>query len=255
MSKDTKARGRVKDKAPRLTPSELERSVFLKPGEEPGIVGDTSTPQLSSGFMGEAGRMARAMSAAALHFAQLEAADVGEIYKIRLGHTGEGFGPSWFVDTVWLRHLVVQEESLTPEEEARRKKEKEKLRQLLKKERLKAKLQRKKKKKKKGSDEEEEGDEEEESSSEESSSEEEEEEESEEEEEEEEYGPGMQEVIVQYKFVANRWLARGKEDNELVVELVPAGQPGPERKPERNKGPYFPLKGPVEGQGDSMTLR
>ncbi|XP_028639050.1 lipoxygenase homology domain-containing protein 1 isoform X1 [Grammomys surdaster] len=159
---------------------------------------------------------------------QLEAVDVGEIYKIRLGHTGEGFGPSWFVDTVWLRHLVVQEENLTPEEEARKKKEKDKLRQLLKKERLKAKLQRKKKKKKKGSDEEEEGDEEEESSSEESSSEEEEEEESEEEEEEEEYGPGMQEVIVQYKFDVNRWLARGKEDNELVVELVPAGQPGPE---------------------------
>ncbi|XP_027253746.1 lipoxygenase homology domain-containing protein 1 isoform X3 [Cricetulus griseus] len=159
---------------------------------------------------------------------QLEAADVGEIYKIRLGHTGEGFGPSWFVDTVWLRHLVVQEANLTPEEEARKKKEKDKLRQLLKKERLKAKLQRKKKKKKKGSDEEDEGDEEEESSSEESSSEEEEEEETEEEEEEEEFGPGMQEVIQQYKFEANRWLARGKEDNELVVELVPAGRPGPE---------------------------
>ncbi|XP_036061123.1 lipoxygenase homology domain-containing protein 1 isoform X2 [Onychomys torridus] len=158
---------------------------------------------------------------------QLEAADVGEIYKIRLGHTGEGFGPSWFVDTVWLRHLVVQEVNLTPEEEARKKKEKDKLRQLLKKERLKAKLQRKKKKKKKGSDEEDEGDEEE-SSSEESSSEEEEEEETEEEEEEEEFGPGMQEVIEQYKFEANRWLARGKEDNELVVELVPAGRPGPE---------------------------
>ncbi|XP_057644881.1 lipoxygenase homology domain-containing protein 1 isoform X2 [Chionomys nivalis] len=161
---------------------------------------------------------------------QLEAADVGEIYKIRLGHTGEGFGPSWFVDTVWLRHLVVQEANLTPEEEARKKKEKDKLRQLLKKERLKAKLQRKKKKKrKKGSDEEDEGDEEEESSSEESSSEEEEEEETEEEEEEEEeFGPGMQEVIQQYKFEVNRWLARGKEDNELVVELVPAGRPGPE---------------------------
>ncbi|CAO2594491.1 Lipoxygenase homology domain-containing protein 1, partial [Lemmus lemmus] len=161
---------------------------------------------------------------------QLEAADVGEIYKIRLGHTGEGFGPSWFVDTVWLRHLVVQEASLTPEEEARKKKEKDKLRQLLKKERLKAKLQRKKKKKrKKGSDEEDEGDEEEESSSEESSSEEEEEEETEEEEEEEEeFGPGMQEVIEQYKFEVNRWLARGKEDNELVVELVPVGRPGPE---------------------------
>nr|XP_021501166.1 lipoxygenase homology domain-containing protein 1 [Meriones unguiculatus] len=158
---------------------------------------------------------------------QLEAADVGEIYKIRLGHTGEGFGPSWFVDMVWLRHLVVQEANLTPEEEARKKKEKDKLRQLLRKERLKAKLQRKKKKKK-GSDEEDEGEEEEESSSEESSSEEEEEEETEEEEEEEEYGPGMQEVIEQYKFEVNRWLARGKEDNELVVELVPAGRPGPE---------------------------
>nr|XP_045000184.1 lipoxygenase homology domain-containing protein 1 isoform X1 [Jaculus jaculus] len=160
---------------------------------------------------------------------QLEAADVGEVYKIRLGHTGEGFGPSWFVDTVWLRHLVVREANLTPEEEARKKKEKDKLRQLLKKERLKAKLQRKKKKKKKkGSDEEEEDEEEEESSSEESSSEEEEEEETEEEEEEEEVEPGMQEVVQQYKFEAQRWLARGKEDNELVVELVPAGQPEPE---------------------------
>ncbi|XP_022351677.1 lipoxygenase homology domain-containing protein 1 [Enhydra lutris kenyoni] len=158
---------------------------------------------------------------------QLEAEDVGEVFKIRLGHTGEGFGPSWFVDTLWLRHLVVREVDLTPEEEARKKKEKDKLRQLLKKERLKAKLQRKKKKKKKGSDEDE-GDEEEESSSEESSSEEEEEEETEEEEEEEEFGPGMQEVIEEYKFEAHRWLARGKEDNELAVELVPAGRPGPE---------------------------
>uniref|UniRef100_A0A673VUW6 Lipoxygenase homology domains 1 n=1 Tax=Suricata suricatta TaxID=37032 RepID=A0A673VUW6_SURSU len=157
---------------------------------------------------------------------QLEAADVGEVFKIRLGHTGEGFGPSWFVDTLWLRHLVVREVELTPEEEARKKKEKDRLRQLLKKERLKAKLQRKKKKKK-GSDEEDEGEEEEESSSEESSSEEE-EEETEEEEEEEEFGPGMQEVIEEYKFEAHRWLARGKEDNELVVELVPAGRPGPE---------------------------
>ncbi|XP_046284400.1 lipoxygenase homology domain-containing protein 1 isoform X1 [Marmota monax] len=162
---------------------------------------------------------------------QLEAVDVGEIYKIRLGHTGEGFGPSWFVDAVWLRHLVVREVELTPEQEARKKKEKEKLRQLLKKERLKAKLQRKKKKKRKGSEEEEEeeeGEEEESSSEESSSEEEEEEEESEEEEEEEEFGPGMQEVIEQYKFEVHRWLARGKEDNELVVELVPAGRSGPE---------------------------
>ncbi|XP_027954221.1 lipoxygenase homology domain-containing protein 1 [Eumetopias jubatus] len=156
---------------------------------------------------------------------QLEAEDVGEVFKIRLGHTGEGFGPSWFVDTLWLRHLVVREADLTPEEEAQKKKERDKLRQLLKKERLKAKLQRKKKKKK-GSAQEDEGGEEEESSSEESSSEEEEEET--EEEEEEQFGPGMQEVIEEYKFEAHRWLARGKEDNELVVELVPAGRPGPE---------------------------
>lgn len=195
-------------------------------------------PGLWPGSLKEAGRTPGATPTTFLHFAQLEAADVGEIYKIRLGHTGEGFGPSWFVDMVWLRHLVVREEDLTPEEEARRKKEKDKLRQLLKKERLKAKMQRKKKKKKKkGSDEESEG-EEEESSSEESSSEEEEEEETEEEEEEEEFGPGMQEVIEQYKFEVHRWLARGKEDNELVVELVPAGRPGPERKPE--EGLYLP---------------
>ncbi|XP_036179562.1 lipoxygenase homology domain-containing protein 1 isoform X1 [Myotis myotis] len=156
---------------------------------------------------------------------QLEAVDVGEVFKIRLGHTGEGFSPGWFVDMLWLRHLLVQEVELTPEEEARKKKEEDKLRQLLKKERLKAKLQRKKKKKK-GSDEEDEGDEE--SSSEESSSEEEEEESSEEEEEEEEFGPGMQEVIEEYKFDVNRWLARGKEDNEIVVELAPSGRSGPE---------------------------
>ncbi|KAG5195720.1 hypothetical protein JEQ12_012015 [Ovis aries] len=156
---------------------------------------------------------------------QLEAADVGQVFKIRLGHTGEGFSPSWYVDAVWLRHLAVREEDLTPEEEARRKKEKDRLRQLLRKERLKAKLQRKKKKKEAGSEEE---DEEEESSSEEESLSEEEEEETEEEEGEEDLEPGMREVIQEYRFDAHRWLARGKEDNELAVELVPAGQEGPE---------------------------
>ncbi|XP_074196129.1 lipoxygenase homology domain-containing protein 1 isoform X4 [Rhinolophus sinicus] len=158
---------------------------------------------------------------------QLEAVDVGEVFKIRLGHTDEGFSPGWFVDTLWLRQLLVQEVELTPEEEAQQEKEKARLQQVLKKEWLKAKLQRKMKKKmKKGSDEEEEG-EEEESSSEESSSEEE-EEETEEEEEEEEFGPGMQEVVEEYKFDVNRWLARNKEDNEVLVELVPAGQSTPE---------------------------
>lgn len=223
---------------------ELVEASGSRPRASPSC-GTAHRPLLGSA--GEEGRTPGAASATALLFAQLEAEDVGEVFKIRLGHTGEGFGPSWFVDTLWLRRLVVREADLTPEEEAQKKKEKDKLRQLLKKEQLKAKLQRKKKKKKKGSDEEDEGDEEEESSSEESS---EEEEEETEEEEEEEFGPGMQEVIEEYKFEAHRWLARGKEDNELVVELVPAGQPGPERKPKQ--GSAHPLKGaPVKGVSSS----
>ncbi|KAM5220871.1 lipoxygenase homology domain-containing protein 1 isoform 1-T1 [Hipposideros larvatus] len=157
---------------------------------------------------------------------QLEAVDVGEIFKIRLGHTDEGSSPAWFVDTLWLRQLLVLEVELTPEEEEQKQKEKAKLEQLLKKERLKAKLQ--KKMKKKGSEEEEEEEKEEEESSSEESSSEEEEEETEEEEEEEEFGPGMEEVVEEYKFIANRWLARNKEDNEIVVELAPVGDTVPE---------------------------
>lgn len=53
---------------------------------------------------------------------------MGEIFKIRFGYTGEGFGFSWFVDTVWLRYLVVREVDFISEEEVRRKKEKDKLR-------------------------------------------------------------------------------------------------------------------------------
>lgn len=171
---------------------------------------------------------------------------MGEVFKIRLGHTDEGFSPGWFVDTLWLRQLLVQEVELTDEEEAQREKEKSKLQQVLKKEWLKAKLQRKmrKKKMKKGSEEEE--GEEEESSSEESSSEEE-EEETEEEEEEEEFGPGMEEVVEEYKFDVNRWLARNKEDGEVLLELVPVGQSIPERKPE--EGADHPLTGAQGGGG------
>ncbi|XP_037020906.2 lipoxygenase homology domain-containing protein 1 isoform X1 [Artibeus jamaicensis] len=201
------------------------------------VGGATTTARVYVQIYGEKGKTevlflssrSRIFERASKDIFQLEAADVGEVFKIRLGHTGEGFSPSWFVDMLWLRHLVVQEVELTPEEEALKKKEENKLRQQLKKEWLKAKLQRKmKKKKKKGSDEEDEGEEEEESSSEESSSEEEEEEETEEEEEEEEFGPGMQEVIEQYKFPVNRWLAWGKEDGEIVLELAPSGGSGPQ---------------------------
>ncbi|KAM5220872.1 lipoxygenase homology domain-containing protein 1 isoform 2-T2 [Hipposideros larvatus] len=38
----------------------------------------------------------------------------------------------------------------------------------------------------------------------------------------------MEEVVEEYKFIANRWLARNKEDNEIVVELAPVGDTVPE---------------------------
>ncbi|XP_056680371.1 lipoxygenase homology domain-containing protein 1 [Monodelphis domestica] len=150
---------------------------------------------------------------------QLEAADVGEIFKIRLGHTGEGFGAGWFVETVLLRRLVLQEAEVTPEEEARKKKEMDKLRQLMRKERLKAKEEQKRKRKlAKGSDVEDE----EESSSEESS------EESEEETEIEEEDEEFQEVVDVYRFHAGRWLATDEEDKDLDMELAPSGRSGPQ---------------------------
>lgn len=41
------------------------------------------------------------------------------------------------------------------------------------------------------------------------------------EEDEEEGGEEMQEVVLTYHFPCSRWLARGEEDGELVVELLP----------------------------------
>uniref|UniRef100_F7CL93 Lipoxygenase homology PLAT domains 1 n=1 Tax=Ornithorhynchus anatinus TaxID=9258 RepID=F7CL93_ORNAN len=158
---------------------------------------------------------------------QLEATDVGEIYKVRLGHSGEGFGSGWFIESLVLKRLVLKEVEPNPEEEKRKAKERERAREQRRKERLKAKQQRKKKKKmKKSSDDEdseaEDSEEEEGSSEEESSS------SSSEEEVEEEFGPGIKEVIDVYKFEAHRWLARDEDDKELIVELEPANRPGPE---------------------------
>ncbi len=101
---------------------------------------------------------------------QIEAKDVGKVFKIRVGHDGSGIGSGWFLETVDVKRLIM---ALMPKE---KKKEDKK----------------KKKKKKKDEDE-----------------------------EDEEGGEEMQEVVLTYHFPCSRWLARGEEDGELVVELLP----------------------------------
>lgn len=39
---------------------------------------------------------------------QIEAADVGKIYKIRIGHDGKGIGDGWFLESVTLKRLAVK---------------------------------------------------------------------------------------------------------------------------------------------------
>lgn len=101
---------------------------------------------------------------------QVEAKDVGKVFKIRIGHDNKGVGSGWFLETVDVKHLIM---ALVPKEK---------------------KKEDKKKKKKKKKDEEE---------------------------EDEEGGEEMQEVVLTYHFPCSRWLARGEEDGELVVELLP----------------------------------
>lgn len=38
---------------------------------------------------------------------QIEALDVGKIYKIRIGHDGKGIGDGWFLDTVDIKRLTM----------------------------------------------------------------------------------------------------------------------------------------------------
>lgn len=46
-------------------------------------------------------------------------------------------------------------------------------------------------------------------------------------------------MIEEYKFEVYRWLVRGKEDNEFVVELVSVGRSGFERKFEEGSDSFL----------------
>lgn len=51
---------------------------------------------------------------------QREAADVGKIYKIRIGHDGKGIGDGWFLESVTLKRLATK----TKESDKKKKKKK-----------------------------------------------------------------------------------------------------------------------------------
>lgn len=38
---------------------------------------------------------------------QIEAHDVGKLYKLRIGHDGKGIAPGWFLEKVEIRRLVM----------------------------------------------------------------------------------------------------------------------------------------------------
>ncbi|OXB78277.1 UNVERIFIED_CONTAM: hypothetical protein H355_004727 [Colinus virginianus] len=58
------------------------------------------------------------MSLSHLHIrGQIEAADVGKIYKIRIGHDGTGIGDGWFLERVTLKRLADPDRKRKAEEE------------------------------------------------------------------------------------------------------------------------------------------
>lgn len=54
---------------------------------------------------------------------QIEAKDVGKIFKIRIGHNGAGIGSGWFLETVDVKHLIM---ALVPKEKKKEDKKKKK---------------------------------------------------------------------------------------------------------------------------------
>ncbi|XP_039606557.1 lipoxygenase homology domain-containing protein 1-like [Polypterus senegalus] len=54
---------------------------------------------------------------------KIEAADVGKVFKLRIGHNGRGVGDGWYLDTVIIKRLTV---SAVPQEDKKKKKKKKK---------------------------------------------------------------------------------------------------------------------------------
>lgn len=59
---------------------------------------------------------------------QIEAKDVGKIFKIRIGHDGSGIGAGWYIEKVDLKYLVmamVRKEKKEDKKKNKKKKKKE----------------------------------------------------------------------------------------------------------------------------------
>lgn len=62
---------------------------------------------------------------------QIEALDVGRVYKIRIGHNGAGLAPGWFLEYVEVKRLImamVKPEKKEEEKKDKKKKKKKKVR-------------------------------------------------------------------------------------------------------------------------------
>uniref|UniRef100_A0A8C7GXA2 Lipoxygenase homology PLAT domains 1 n=1 Tax=Oncorhynchus kisutch TaxID=8019 RepID=A0A8C7GXA2_ONCKI len=97
---------------------------------------------------------------------KIEASNVGKIFKVRIGHDEAGIGSGWFLEKVYVKHLIMGMVTKAKKKDDKKKKKKKK-------------------------------------------------------EAEEETEEVMQEIVQTYVFPCSRWLSRGEEDGELVVELLP----------------------------------
>uniref|UniRef100_A0A8C7SHR4 Lipoxygenase homology domains 1b n=1 Tax=Oncorhynchus mykiss TaxID=8022 RepID=A0A8C7SHR4_ONCMY len=106
---------------------------------------------------------------------KIEASNVGKIFKVRIGHDEAGIGSGWFLEKVYVKHLIMGMVTKAKKKDDKKKKKKKKVNQIF--------FQFP--------------------------------------EAEEETEEVMQEVVQTYVFPCSRWLSRGEEDGELVVELLP----------------------------------